>query len=369
MTKTMLGMPNENIPYIHAFNCTGCVGPKTFQKLFNYFHNDLKRGWHAPHSELLNAGISEETSARIIEKRAVINPEKEFQQLQKQDIEILLPDHFPPLLTEIPFSPALLYLRGAHPRAALPVAVVGTRRPTSYGREATTALCRDLGRAGVAIVSGLALGIDGLAHAAALEAHAPTVAVLGSGVDDASIYPAFHKPLAQKILANGGTLLSEFPPGTRAQKHHFPQRNRIIAGLTRGTVVVEAKKASGALITARFALEYNRDVFAVPGPVFSALSEGPHVLLKEGAIIARSAEDILNEYDIELSPPESRMDSLGDTERAVVALLETQKTFEEIRETLAVDAAVLNSALAVLELNDSIKNLGNQTYIRKNTNF
>lgn len=360
-------MPKNLLLYIHAFNCTQCVGPKTFEKLLAHFEGDLSRAWIARAADFARAGLSESTAEKIIEKRGHIDPEAEFEKLARGNIAALTPFHgyYPPLLKESAYPPAIMYLRGTYPKEALVLAVVGTRRPSAYGRQAAEHITRGLARSGIAIASGLALGIDGMAHKAALEESAPTVAVLGSGVDDNSIYPTFHRPLARAILEKGGAIISEFPPGTPALKQNFPQRNRIIAGISRGTLVVEAKQKSGALITARYALEYNRDVFAVPGPIFSALSEGPNTLLHEGATAVLSPRDILAVYGIDTKISEMKKISLGETEQKILELLDAPRAFDELRTALSCKASVLNASLAMLELNDCVTNLGNQTYIRK----
>ncbi len=193
-------------------------------------------------------------------------------------------DEYPQSLREIADPPAILYVRGNlnWDKQKEVVAVVGTRKPTAYGLQIATQLVEIIAKQCV-IVSGLAYGIDAAAHKAALRKEGITVAVLGSGLDDASIYPREHRKLAQDILRKGGVLISEYPPLAEPLKHHFPERNRIIAGLSQKIVVVEAGERSGALITANLGLDYNREVLAVPGPVTSLMSMGPNQLIAEGA--------------------------------------------------------------------------------------
>ncbi|MDR3146303.1 MAG: DNA-processing protein DprA [Treponema sp.] len=206
---------------------------------------------------------------------------------------------YPPLLREIYDPPVLLFYRGTLPDPGRPLAaVVGTRKPSGFAAAQAYDLCRDLGRNGVPVVSGLALGIDALAHRGNLDGGGATVAVLGSGLDH--VYPASNRMLARRILEGGGVLLSEYPPGTEPRKWHFPARNRIIAGLARGTLLVEAPAVSGALITARFALEQGRDLWvasagAAPG---SVTGEGTRRLAGEGAGVVSSADSILAEWGI-----------------------------------------------------------------------
>lgn len=204
-------------------------------------------------------------------------------------------DAYPPLLRQINRPPWLLYGQGAtdtlrHEQ----VAVVGTRNPSRTGTEQAHMLASELARVGWTVTSGLALGIDGVAHRAALEAGGPTLAVLGCGPDIA--YPKRHQALAAEIVASGGAVISEFAPGTAPKAQHFPQRNRIVSGLCRGVLVIEAAVKSGSLITARHALEQDREVFAVPANILNPMSRGCHYLIKQGAKLVESVEDILEEF-------------------------------------------------------------------------
>jgi DNA processing protein len=211
---------------------------------------------------------------------------------------------YPPLLKELFDPPAVLFYRGTLPGADSPLAaVVGTRRPSAGAASQAFDLARDLGRAGVTVISGLALGIDAMAHRGNLEGGAPTVAVLGSGADE--VYPASNRLLARRVLESGGALLSEYAPGTPPRPWRFPARNRIIAALARGTVVVQAPEKSGALITAQFALDQGRDLWISPAGMSGPLSAGTAKLASDGAGIAYSARDILGEWNIEAGEPVS----------------------------------------------------------------
>ncbi len=355
--------------YIHAFNLigarTGRLGPKGLKKISDRFGGDFLSAWDASESELREAGLSEETVAAITEHRNNIYPENEYAGMPDGIRAIGINDpEYPALLKEIPYPPFLLYVRGELPAQEMTLAIVGTRIPTSYGKEVTGRIARELAASGIAIVSGLALGIDGIAHEAVVKARGKTVAVLGSGIDDDSIYPVLHKPLARQIIKGGGAIISEFPPGTRATKYSFPQRNRIIAGMSRGTIVTEAKIKSGALITARYALDSNRDVFAVPGPIVSSASEGPHALIQEGATLVQNAQTILENYGLNRRQTEAEQENLTDLERHVLSILETPLPFDEISEKIEADASAINTALSSLELAECIKNIGNRTYVR-----
>jgi len=207
--------------------------------------------------------------------------------------------NYPGLLKEIYDPPEKLYVEGnLSPEEKYPLAVVGTRRPSEYGKRVATELVKNLARLGLTIISGLALGIDGLAHEAALKVGGRTIAVLGSGID--IIYPASHKKLAEDIIKSGGVIVSEYPPGTSPSKLTFPARNRIIAGLSLGTLVIEAPERSGAMITARFALEQGRDVFAVPGSISNLNSAGCNKLIKMGAKPVTRSEDVLESLGIDI---------------------------------------------------------------------
>ncbi len=238
-------------------------------------------------------------------------------------------ENYPVLLRQIADAPGLLYYRGRLPVSdELCIAVVGTRKATAYGQRITPELVQPLSRSGITIVSGLAYGIDAFAHRAALEAGGCTIAVLPGGIDDASIYPYNHLRLAREILRQGGALISEYPTGTPALKHHFLARNRIIAGLAVGTLVVECDLKSGALITTGHALEQNRTVYAVPGPIFSPQSRGPHKLIKEGAVPITCAEDLFDDLRM---PLEKRGGKSAQTGRdAVGSLLSTASPAEKL---------------------------------------
>ena len=205
-------------------------------------------------------------------------------------------ENYPRLLKEIYDPPQQLYCLGeSKAREKFPLAVVGTRKISFYGRKTTEYLVNGLCQAGLTIVSGLALGVDGLAHQIALENGTKTIAVLGSGLD--TVYPPAHKKLAKRIVDSGGALVSEYPPKTQPSKMTFPARNRIVAGISLGVLVIEAPMKSGALITARFALEQGREVFAVPGSIYSENSQGCNLLIKTGAKPVTKVEDILETFN------------------------------------------------------------------------
>lgn len=239
------------------------------------------------------------------------------------------------------------------------VAVVGSRKASSYGREVTEKIVSGLSRAGVVIVSGLALGVDAIAHRAALEAGGKTIAVQACGLD--RIYPATNRDLAKQILENSGSIISEYEVGVPPMKQNFPARNRIVSGLCRAVIVTEAADRSGSLITASFALEQNREVCAVPGNIDAPMSAGCNQLLKAGAHLVTNAEDILNILGIE--PSEALEDIAPQIENVNEAqiyqlILEGTGDSELLAQETGLDGGTLNQALTMLELNGHIKNVG-----------
>lgn len=261
---------------------------------------------------------------------------------------------YPEPLRHIHDPPEALYWRGS---AAIDraVAVVGTRKMSPYGRLCAGRFASCLSRLGIAVVSGLALGIDGAAHEAALAAGGKTAAVLGSGVDDASVYPRAHLGLARRILEAGGAVLSEYPAGTPSYKDHFPARNRIVAGLCEAVLVVEAPFKSGAMITARLALETGRDVWVVPGPVDHANAEGVNRLLRQGALPVTREEDIAEALGLE---PAAESSADGEEDAPLLAVLrEAPADMDELAARLGRGAAELSARLTALELRGAIREL------------
>jgi DNA processing protein len=274
------------------------VGPARFRNFKNHF-GSLSDAFASPVSELKKVeGITDALARKILSFASQRElAEKEMELSRQNGIRILTveDEFYPSLLRTIANPPQVLYCRGRVEIFNEPsIALVGSRRPTSYGEQVAERFSRDFTRAGLAVVSGLARGIDTAAHRGALKAQGKTAAVLGSGL--LRIYPPENRRLADAV-AESGLVASEFPLHSPPDSAHFPQRNRIISGLSLGTVVVEAQENSGALITARFAAEQGRDVFAVPGPVTSRLSAGPHRLIKEGAKLSEKAEDVLEEIE------------------------------------------------------------------------
>ena len=260
----------------------------------------------------------------------------------------------PKLLQEIPDAPKKLYMIGKFPdqEKNIFLTVIGSRKFTSYGKSVCEKLIAGLAGYPIVIVSGLALGIDGIAHRSALENKLTTIAVPGSGLDESVLYPASHKNLARDILKNGGCLISEFEPKQKATPWTFPQRNRIMAGLSHAVLVIEAENKSGTRITARLATEYNREVFAVPGSIFSSASEGCNELIREGATPITSAKDILSYFHLidENNPQQQQMMALEPEEEKVIALLNEPLSRNALAEKLDIPIMKVNILLSSMEI-------------------
>lgn len=270
---------------------------------------------------------------------------------------------YPKGLHEIVAKPKQLYLRGELPPAGLIlVGIVGSRRASAYGRAVTEQLAGELASSGVGIVSGLALGIDAIAHKAALTAGGYTLAVLGCGVD--RVYPSTNRSLGEQILGNGGGIISEYDPGMPPLKQHFPARNRIIAGLCSAILVTEAAERSGALITASFALEQNREVLSVPGNITSPLSVGTNNLIKAGATAVTNADDVLAALDLERTDKVVSQQPLSEDGAAIIKLLAAgTNDSDELIQALGWDAARFNQTVTLMELSGKLKNLGSGKWI------
>lgn len=342
------------------------IGPRTLLKLYKNFRA-LAKVWQASPMQLTQAGLDLGQIEAIRETIAKKNPQKEWEKVQKLKIAVLIyPEkNYPRLLKELPDPPGILYFRGKIlPEDELSLAVVGSRKFTSYGERAVREIVHPLSQKKITIVSGLALGIDSLAHRAALEAGGRTLAVMGCGLDQ--VYPFSNMRLADLILAHDGALISEFPLGMPALRYNFPQRNRIIAGLTLGTLVVEAVENSGSLLTASSAIEYNREVFAVPGSIFAENSFGTNKLLKMGAKITLSAQDILEELEIE------EKGKALEARQIIPDSHEEEILLKLLKQPILVDALVIksnletfqvNSTLVQMEIKGKVINLGGSQYV------
>lgn len=355
--------------YLHGLNLLPQFGPARLgllAKRFNSFQNAFKAG----EKQLIATGLDAEIVKNFIQLRDKINLEAEAAKLEHEQIKILsFKDvNYPKLLLEIPKNPIILYYKGAMENSdELCVAVVGTRQITNYGRMVVPRLVEPLVDAGAVIVSGMAFGVDSASHNIAIKKQRRTIAVLGGGLDEKSLYPKHHALLAKQILDAGGALLSEYPIGTPNFKQNFVARNRIISGLSVATLIIECDLKSGTLITAKHALDQNRQVYAVPGPIYSPQSQGPNNLIKIGAKLVTTANDILEDLNLQTLPQQqSAQNLLGDSaeETAVLKLLNHEPIIiNELIKQSGLEASQVTSALTFLEMKGRVKNLGGQQYV------
>lgn len=365
-------MTVSQLKFLNAINKLMAARIDSLQSIYDAFDGDWERAWH---SDLIKFAYDETGKAKsavdFIRLKKAIDPDKEWQKLEKEKITLvtILDKEYPKLLTHIPHPPFLLYVKGSTQTWQNECfGVVGTRALSEYGRRATPHIALDLARVGFTIVSGLAAGIDTLAHKSALEAGAKTIAVLGTGIDDKTIYPQINLPLARKIVEEGGAVISEYAPGTHGTKFSFPQRNRIISGLSKGVLVVEADYLSGAMITAKYALEQNRDVFALPGSIFAKTSEGTNGLIKKGAKLVACADDILEEYNMQTKSRKSKIKIVAENPEeekilAALALAEKPMTVDDIIKKTGLAVPQVNATLMIMELGKKIKNLGGGKFV------
>lgn len=340
-----------------------------YKKLINYFPS-LEEAWFASRSQLLEAGIESELIDNFFIKRESIVPEEIWADLKRQGIEVvtITEKQYPAILKEIYDPPPLLYYRGSlGNQDDYRFAVVGTRKITAYGKQVCQEIVRSLAEQGLVIISGLALGIDSQGHETAIEAGARTIAVLGSGVDWANVYPHTNRRLAQKIIETGGAIVSELAPGTLPLKHHFPIRNRIISGLSLGTLVIEADENSGSLITAKSALDQNREVFAIPGPIYSPTSKGTNELIKLGAKLVTGANDILEALNLNqiknFVKNQEILPESPEEEKILKTLSKEPIHIDDIIRQTSLDSPTVTSALMNMEMKGKVKNLGGMNYV------
>jgi DNA processing protein len=371
-----------------ALNMTPGVGPRAAARLLERF-GSAEGVFAALRAELERLRLKPEAVESIVLRDRHEEAARELERVRELGADVLVLDDgtYPALLREIADPPITLYVRGEWATCfdSPCVAIVGSRRCSTYGQNVATMLARDLASRGVCVVSGLARGIDAAAHRGALEAGGRTVAVLGTGIDE--VYPRDHKKLADEILARGGALVSQFPLGTPPIPENFPYRNRIISGLSLGVVLVEAAENSGSLITARLAMEQNREVFAVPGNVTSRNSFGTNYLIKgAGAKLVQQWQDVCAELPPEIAarllPPEPKKgrgknegpsaspvvpSDLTDDERAVFRLITTDEPLhiDALAEESKLSLPVLTSALLGLEMRELIRQLPGKCFVRK----
>ncbi len=350
---------NKNIIYHLVFSYFPGIGPVRFKYLIKNFGN-ARQAFEANEKKLTSL-LGGNLTSKFIAFRSEFDPEKEIGKIKSKNIEVLCQEDssYPQQLKNIPDPPICLFIRGDVKKLDFKnkylIGVVGTRKPTAYGQQTAKKITANLAAAGFTIVSGMAIGIDTIAHQTALDYGAQTIAVLGCGVD--IVYPEINYRLYRQIIDNKGLVISEFPPGKMVAKGLFVARNRLISGLSSGVLVIEGTKDSGALITARCAAEQGKEVFAPPAPINSALSEAPNFLLKNGAKLVTSADDILEEFDLKISPKkqENIKQKLNGEENRFFDLLMESKSADEICETLNLSIDRVLNILSALEVKGIIE--------------
>jgi DNA processing protein len=356
--------------YWLGFNKVRGIGPAKVRALLDHF-GDLEAAWRGSQSDLAEAGLDKRALESLEAARTGIDLDTLVEDVERAGFQTLCWDDagYPRRLREIDNPPPLLFVRGELTTADdWAVAIVGTRKASTYGKEVAHELATSLAAAGVTVVSGFARGIDATAHLAALEAGGRTLAVLGSGLD--KLYPAEHAALAERLVGQGA-LISDYPLGTPPEATNFPPRNRIISGLTLGTIVVEAAAESGALITTEFAMEQGREVFAVPGNIFNRNSQGPNKLIQLGAKMVTSAEDVLEELNLKMASHQaearaqlSLFDGADETEKKLLAHLSAEPLHaDELSVLTSLPIATISSALAMMELKGMARQVGGMTYV------
>ena len=349
-----------------GFNQIKGIGSVRIRSLLDYF-GDLEQAWFASSEQLLSAGLKARLVEKIVDFRNQANLELLWEKVQCKGITVLtwLDDDYPLRLKEIDQSPPVLYLRGTlQEEDSWAVAIVGTRRVTPYGRQVTEELGAYLGRHGVTVISGLARGVDAIAHQAALKAGGRTIAVFGCGVD--RIYPPEHRQLADRIMENG-SLISDYPIGTPPEGINFPPRNRIISGLSLATVVIEASEQSGAIITANFAAEQGREVFAVPGTIFAPQSKGTNRLILQGARPLLEIQDVLEALDLTLVNQHQEARKLLNVDPFEANILQVLGFepihIDDICSQLNLPIEKLSATLALMELKGMVRQVGGMNYV------
>lgn len=341
-------------------------GPARINLLVDYFKS-AANAWRAEKKNLLEIGLGEERVSSFLIHRDNFDAVDYFTRLKKLSIKVVTKDesNYPENLRELDNAPAVLYVKGDFKASDVnSVAVVGSRKMTSYGREVTENFSSELASLGVTIVSGLARGVDTVAHEATLEANGRTIAVLGCGLD--KIYPPSNIGLAQKIVKSGGALISEYPLGYPALPVNFANRNRIISGLSKAILVVEGAEKSGTLLTASHAAEQGRAVFAVPGQITSPLSAAPLFLIKSGAKMATKVSDILEELDLQLQLNRDEIEKIlpaNSDEQKLLTILENEPLhLDEVARISTLKVSEVSARLTMMEIKGMVKDIGGGIY-------
>ena len=352
--------------YWVGFNLIKGIGAVRMQGLVAYF-GDLELAWNANPASLGEAGLGAKVIERVIAARKNVNLDQVWAKIESQGIKILTwqDEAYPSRLKEIDQPPPVMYIRGEYlPDDLFAVAIVGTRRVTPYGRQITEELSAYLAANGMTVISGLARGVDAIAHQAALKAGGRTIGILGSGVD--KIYPPEHRGLAEQMMERGA-IISDYAPGTPPDASNFPPRNRIISGLSLAVVVVEAGETSGALITAEFAAEQGREVFAVPGSILAPQSKGTNKLIQQGALPLLSVQDLMQTLDItrvgEQKAARKIIPSDAIEAKILTVLSNEPLHVDEIRNQAELPIQKVSAALALMELKGMVRQVGGMNYV------
>ncbi|MCJ7605846.1 MAG: DNA-processing protein DprA [Dehalococcoidales bacterium] len=357
---------NGDTKYWVAFNNIPGIGRVRLGQLERYF-GSLREAWQAPLSEMHKAGLDSAAVRTITKWRGTISPESEMDRIKKAGVQVMTCNEpgYPSRLKEIYDYPPVLYIRGEIlPQDEWCLAVVGTRRASVYGKQVTGELTAELAASGITIVSGLARGIDTIAHRSALESGGRTIAVFACGLD--MVYPAENERLARDITEHGACV-SEFPLGMRPRAENFPRRNRILSGLSLGVLVTEADEGSGAMITARFALEQNREVFAIPGSILSPVSRGTNHLIQDGAKLVSGHMDILEELNLTSVTRQMEMREIlpdSGAEALLLRELGPEPThIDVVCRKSGLPVAEVSGTLAMMEIKGMIKQVGAMNYV------
>jgi DNA processing protein len=358
-------MRKEELKYWVGFSLISGIGRVKFGLLESYFKN-LENAWQAGPGELKRAGLDNASIRSITATRSKLSLDDEMAKLQKHGVDVFTchDEGYPARLKEIYDYPPVIYVKGRIiPEDEWCISVVGTRRATVYGRQVTEEIVTDLARNNITIVSGLARGIDSIAHKSTLEAGGRTIAIFACGLD--TIYPPENADLVKRIVENGA-VVSEYPLGIRPRPDNFPRRNRIMSGLSLGVLVVEAGESSGAIITANMALEQNREVFAIPGSILSPVSRGTNHLIQEGAKLVTDYRDILEELNLTAVAQQIEMKGVlpeTDTEAALLKQLGAEPVhIDEVCRLSGLPVATVSSTLAMMELKGLVKQVGAMNY-------
>ncbi|QBD79315.1 DNA-protecting protein DprA [Ktedonosporobacter rubrisoli] len=364
----------DELAYWIAFSRVSGIGPVSFKRLLDYFADDVESAWQADSKALHAARLNQHTIEQFLKQRPKIIPQQELERLERLRVWVITwrDESYPPLLKKIEYAPPVLYVCGnlTEDDRHYTLGIVGTRKMSTYGRQVTERFASELARSRITIVSGLALGVDTVAHTTALDVGGRTIAVLACGLD--VIYPAVNHDLAKRIVESGqGALLTSFPLGVKPESGNFPARNHLISGLSQGILVTEAPPKSGALITATSALNQGREVFAVPGGIFSPGGAGVNKLIQDGAHPVTNVNDIVNNLNLFMLSQQVEAQVIlpeNAEEQKLLSLLSHEACHidELIRES-QLPANTVSAVLTMMELKGMIRQVGGMHYVLSET--